>query len=144
MTDPDLAGWRRLGCAILLLAYRDAHEGNGHSQDARRFLAGDGARRLVAWLELDAGGLAVALQDLPPPAYEQLALPLGGPPSTGAAGPQLAGVTPAVVLLASSPATEPKAPWGQDAGGARPRWAPGAYLVHNAGKRRQAPARVGA
>jgi len=77
VTDPDLPGWRRLGCAILLLAYRDAHEGNGHSQDARQFLAGPGARRLVAWLELDAGGLAVALQDLPPPAYEQLALPLG-------------------------------------------------------------------
>ncbi len=95
MTDPDLAGWRRLGCAILLLAYKDAREGNGHSQDARQFLAGDGARRLVAWLDLDAAGLAVALGDLPAPTWEQLTLPLGGPPAIGAAGPHLAGVTPA-------------------------------------------------
>lgn len=58
-------GWRRLACAILIQAVKDAREGNGHSQDARRFLAGPGARRLAVLLDLDAGGLAHALANLP-------------------------------------------------------------------------------
>ncbi len=54
---PELAGWRRLGCAILLRAYKDAAAGNGHALEARQFLASPAARGIVKLLGLDAGGL---------------------------------------------------------------------------------------
>ena len=73
-----LIGWRRLGCKILVQAYRDAAEGNGHSTDARRWLASGGAVDLVQLLELDRAGLESALAGLPAPAGEQLQLPALG------------------------------------------------------------------
>ena len=73
--DPVLVGWRRLGCKILVQAYRDAAEGNGHSADAHRWLNSAGAGVLVQLLELDRGGLEGALSRLPAPAAEQLELP---------------------------------------------------------------------
>ena len=80
--DEWLTGWRRLGCAILLRAWRDAHTRNGHQAarklglppgatlagDARAFLASEGARWLVAALDLDQAGFEHALAELPPAA----------------------------------------------------------------------------
>jgi len=39
--DPVVAAYKRLACAILARAVRDAKSGNGHSTEARRWLAGD-------------------------------------------------------------------------------------------------------
>jgi len=58
---PERAGWRRLGCAILLRAYKDAVAGNGYSGEARQFLASPAAWSIVKLLGLDAGGLEHAL-----------------------------------------------------------------------------------
>ena len=67
--------WRRLGCAVLLQAHKDAHNTNGVKaareagllpgvtlgEDARAFLAGDGAAWLSAALDLDPRGPARAI-----------------------------------------------------------------------------------
>jgi len=78
MNDPTLESWRRLGCAVLTRAYKDAAHGNGHSQEARHWLAGDDARWWVGLLDLDPAGLDYALAGLPLPDYEQLRLPTLG------------------------------------------------------------------
>jgi hypothetical protein len=81
--DPALNGWRRLAVAVLLRAYKDAAHGNGHSQEARRFLAGDGTRWLALALDLDQDGLGAVQRstaseavagrpDLPEPAQPML------------------------------------------------------------------------
>ena len=78
MTDPTLAGWRALGCAVLVRAWRDTHDRNGAKAaraagispdiglagDARLFLESDGARWLVALLDLDPAGIDAALAGL--------------------------------------------------------------------------------
>lgn len=74
MADAD--GWRALGCAILLRAWRDAAHGNGHSSDARLFLDSDGARWLVALMDLDGQLVDDIKATLPPAAWVQLALSL--------------------------------------------------------------------
>jgi len=71
-TDP-IAPWRQLGCAILLRAVKDAKSANGHSHDARRFLAGPG-RDLVSALGMDAGGVDDLLAGLPEPVQMELDL----------------------------------------------------------------------
>ena len=73
--DPSLIGYRRLACKILVQAYHDAAEGNGHSAAARCWLASADAIYLVNLLELDLGGLDHALARLPAPLAEQLQLP---------------------------------------------------------------------
>ena len=69
--DPNLGGWRRLGCAVLVRAWRDTHSTNGDkaareaglpkgttlAADARQFLESDGARGLVLALDLGPEGL---------------------------------------------------------------------------------------
>ncbi len=89
MNDYTLDGWRALGCAVLLRAWSDTRNNNGHkaareagiptgitlAQDARSFLHGDGARWLVAALDLDQDGLDHALDGMPRPEFEQLTLP---------------------------------------------------------------------
>lgn len=75
MSEPTLDNWRALACAVVIRAHKDAVAGNGHSFEARSWLAGDGARWLVALLDdLDVAGLGHALARLPSPTYEQLAL----------------------------------------------------------------------
>ena len=59
--DPSLVAYRRLACAILARAVRDAKSGNGHSAEARHWLAGEGAdlaeqldiapSRVAAWVD---------------------------------------------------------------------------------------------
>jgi len=74
MGSPD--PWRRLSCAILLQAHKDAQAGDPlDAAEARRWLAGNGGRRLVSLLDLDPTGLDRALAALPRPAAEQLTLP---------------------------------------------------------------------
>ena len=74
MATPD--PWRALSCAILLRAYHDAQAGDPlDGAEARRWLAGNGGRGLVAALDLDPAGLDRALACLPRPAAEQMALP---------------------------------------------------------------------
>jgi hypothetical protein len=76
MRDPDSTrdGWRRLACAILLRAVRDAADGNGHSWEARQWLGGPAARELVSLLDLDPAGLDRVLAGVPRPRYEQPSL----------------------------------------------------------------------
>lgn len=74
--DPVATCWRALGCAILLRAWRDAAHGNGHSSEARQFLTGDGARWLVALLDLDSQIVDDIRAELPKAMWEQLALDL--------------------------------------------------------------------
>ena len=77
MRDPALSGWRRLGCAVILQAHRDAQDRHGpQAADARAFLAGSGAAWLAAALDLPPEGPAQAVGSLPPPDYEQMALSL--------------------------------------------------------------------
>ena len=85
-----LDGWQRLGCAILWRAWKDAHSTNGWkdareaglspgltlSDDARAFLQSDGARWLIALLDLDGGIVDDIRAELPPVLWEQLALSL--------------------------------------------------------------------
>jgi hypothetical protein len=87
-----LNSWRRLGCAVLLRAWRDAHNRNGHKAareiglpvgvtlagDARAFLESDGALWLAALLELDAGIVDDIRAELAPAEWRQLALVLKG------------------------------------------------------------------
>ena len=75
MMEEVLRGYRRLACAVLVRAWKDAHNTNGTgaavelglppgvtlSGDARAFLQGDGARWLAALLEFNPGGLDRAL-----------------------------------------------------------------------------------
>lgn len=65
MNDPQLDGWRRLACAVLVQAAKDIRQGNGHSLEAWAFLSSDGAADLVDLLELDAAGLGRVLAGLP-------------------------------------------------------------------------------
>ena len=74
MEEPTVIGYRRLACAVLIRAYRDAAEGNGHSAAARAWLASSGAVDLVNLLELDPAGLARAVDALPEPRAVQLPL----------------------------------------------------------------------
>jgi len=70
--DLTLLAYRRLACAILARAVRDAQGGNGHSAEARRWLAGEGAilaerldippERITRW----AGGLEPLAQPVLP------------------------------------------------------------------------------
>jgi hypothetical protein len=69
-------GWRALGCAILLRAWRDAAHGNGHSSEARAFLESDGAAWLIALLDLDSQIMDNIRAELPPVLWVQLALAL--------------------------------------------------------------------
>ena len=76
--DPISMGWRRLGAAVLVRAWRDVHNTNGHKAareagfpygislagDARSFLNGNGARWLVAVLDIDQAGLDHALMKI--------------------------------------------------------------------------------
>lgn len=88
-----LHGWQRLGCAILWMAWKDAHSTNGWreareagispgvtlSGDARLFLESDGAAWLIALLELDCQIVDDLRAQLPPVLWEQLALSLEVP-----------------------------------------------------------------
>ena len=79
MLDPAAEGYRRLACAVLVQAYRDSLNPDGHrvtrvagstfgvtsAEEARSFLQADGARWLVALLDLDPTLLDYALAKLP-------------------------------------------------------------------------------
>ena len=81
----DLDGWQALGCAILARAFDDAVCTNGHkaaqelglppgvglADDARHFLAGDGARLLWSLLDLDPGESDRRLAAVPRAAHVQ-------------------------------------------------------------------------
>jgi hypothetical protein len=89
MIDPTSKAWRRLGCAVLVQAWRDAHNTNGAraaaelglpagltlAGDARAFLQSDGAAWLVLALDLDPAGLDQALGGLRPSKWGQLRIP---------------------------------------------------------------------
>ena len=70
--DPVLAAWRRLGCAILTRALRDAADDNGYSGEAVGFLKSDGAHQLVKLLDLELAWLKMATARLPPPMQPEL------------------------------------------------------------------------
>jgi hypothetical protein len=63
--DPVLMAWRRLGCAILTRALRDAADGSGYSGEAIGFLKSHGARHLVALLDLDPALLKTPTERVP-------------------------------------------------------------------------------
>ena len=79
-------GWRALACAILEQSWMDAHSKNQErrtcetglprgiriADDARQFLAGNGARVLLGLLELDEEILDDINDRLPRPEYAQL------------------------------------------------------------------------
>jgi hypothetical protein len=79
--DP-LAGWKRLGCAVLLQAFKDAQgslsrvsaqnagyrDGMVLAVEAYSFLEGSGARWLVSALGLSPDSFERALEELPRPA----------------------------------------------------------------------------
>ena len=63
----DLSGEVGLACAVLALAARDVRKGNGHAQEARRFLSSTWAAELLTLtcdvldLDYDAGDLAALI-----------------------------------------------------------------------------------
>lgn len=65
MSDPALAGWRRLGAAILVRAFEDARAGDGDSAEARAFLQTAEAADLVLALDLEPAGLERVIGGLP-------------------------------------------------------------------------------
>lgn len=67
MWSPKAEPWQRLGFAIIKRAYVDAVEGNGHSDEARCFLMGEGARLLAELLGVDGGYFCRLVENLPPP-----------------------------------------------------------------------------
>jgi hypothetical protein len=72
VTDAALVGWRRLSAAVLLRAYFDAKDGNGHSAEARAFLESEGAGGLLAELGIDPARLGAVVEGLPEPAQPML------------------------------------------------------------------------
>jgi hypothetical protein len=70
--DPVLMAWRRLGCAILTRALRDAADGSGYRGEAVGFLKSHGARHLVELLDLDPALLKMAAEGLPPAMQPEL------------------------------------------------------------------------
>ena len=69
-------GYERLAAAILLRAWRDAQAGNGHADDARRFLASEWCAFLADALDIEPGALRRMVADLPEPPIHQLELDL--------------------------------------------------------------------
>ena len=90
MIVDELTGWRRLACAVLVRAWRDAHSTNGDKAakeagisagvglagDARAFLESDGAAWLALMLEFDPAGVDHLRHQLPPVEWGQLSLML--------------------------------------------------------------------
>ena len=86
----EVIGWRRLACAVIVQACRDAHNTNGHqaagglglppgqslSDDAKNFLHSSGADWLVSLLDdLDLDGLERLRAEVSPAEWVQCALP---------------------------------------------------------------------
>lgn len=61
--NPSLVAYRRLACAILVRAARDARSGNGCASEARDWLAGEGAD-LAEQLDIAPSRVAAWVDDL--------------------------------------------------------------------------------
>ena len=73
--DPVQVAWRRLGCAILAQALRDAADGSSHSGEAVSFLKSHDARHLVELLDLDPALLKTPTERVPPVLADYSRLP---------------------------------------------------------------------
>ena len=73
MGDPTGYHWRRLACAVIVQAAKDAQSGNGTATEARASLRGEWCGFLLDSVNLDRGAVAAWVDGLP--AVAQPALP---------------------------------------------------------------------